>query len=654
MRSPILRKWLPRLALGLLPIVNGCSPDASNSPKNAATAAGSLQEESSSSEPAAAEDDFASGAAPQSDISEAPFKVLASDQALPATIRHTGPVAGVIKLANAGLDQGVMLAFITNSPSTFNLSSDEIIYLNDLGVASSVVQAMMQRDQALKEAAENLVQTLNTGQAATLIPLTAQTAPPPDALPAPAQPEMAPLPTEPLPPHPDAIVDSSFSDALSPYGNWVAVEGCGPCWQPSVTVLNPGWQPYVAGGRWLYTDCGWYWLSGYSWGWAAFHYGRWFHHHQLGWCWTPESVWSPAWVCWKNADSYAGWAPLPPGVSYTSLGLLFHGRPIPAGFHFGLGADSFVFVAIGHILDHQLHHFALPPDHSNALFHQTTVTTGIAGSQNRIHNNGIPPGQVAAAIHGEVRTVALRELGGLDVGGARAEHLSLGGKTLAVFRPQLSAIPEHSVTMTPRPALRTPELAANLEARSTVRQVAAPAQIEEASLTREVGVESRSEQVVSTIHVGQSQPGGEPPPTPGVRSAEPESGNGLQSAFSRGNASRESQRRPVSMPQTQPLPPWYNQRPNAPVAGAQRQMPWMESPRPTPGAENRPTPAPAPFAEVPRYQAPVRTETPIHNEEPRYSPPPAEHHNREPAPVPPASPPPAPAPQPHAGERSGR
>ena len=43
-----------------------------------------------------------------------------------------------------------MLAFVTNSTSTFNLGAEEIIYLNDIGVPSAVVTAMIQRDQALK------------------------------------------------------------------------------------------------------------------------------------------------------------------------------------------------------------------------------------------------------------------------------------------------------------------------------------------------------------------------------------------------------------------------------------------------------------------------------------------------------------------------
>jgi hypothetical protein len=68
--------------------------------------------------------------------------------------------------------------------------------------------------------------------------------------------------TEGYPPPPAADTGySTFYDSLAPYGTWVDVAGCGPCWQPTVVVANPVWRPYCDAGRWVYTDCGWYWLS---------------------------------------------------------------------------------------------------------------------------------------------------------------------------------------------------------------------------------------------------------------------------------------------------------------------------------------------------------------------------------------------------------
>src|SRR5262249_55422933 len=134
-----------------------------------------------------------------------------------------------------------------------------------------VVTAMILRDQSLH------------ADAATA--LAAATPPPPSEMPVAANAaEVAPQPDgtaptyapETAPPPTEVASDSTFYSALSPYGNWMNVDGYGYCWQPTVVVVNSGWQPYYNCGRWIYTDCGWYWCSDYSWGWAPFHYGRWF------------------------------------------------------------------------------------------------------------------------------------------------------------------------------------------------------------------------------------------------------------------------------------------------------------------------------------------------------------------------------------------
>ena len=69
----------------------------------------------------------------------------------PANVRTDGPVGDLIKLANAGVEPLVLLAFATNCGSSFNLNAEEIIYLKDLGVPSAVVTAILEHDKALKE-----------------------------------------------------------------------------------------------------------------------------------------------------------------------------------------------------------------------------------------------------------------------------------------------------------------------------------------------------------------------------------------------------------------------------------------------------------------------------------------------------------------------
>ena len=302
---------------------------------------------------------------------DAPAKLVSNEKPLPPTIKPTGPVAEVVKLANSGLDDSVMLAFVTNSTSTFNLGAEEIIYLNDIGVPGSVVTAMIQRDQVLKielafsaappqpsEAPGSPAEPANGSQVSANNPgqIPAQTMEPGSGYPVQA----------PLTP-PDDGSDGMFYDGLSPYGNWVDVDGYGRCWQPTVELVNPGWQPYFDCGHWVYSDCGWYWLSDYSWGWAPFHYGSWFRHGRLGWCWVPGRVWGPSWVSWRYDNDYCGWAPLPPGTSFAAGGLTFHGRHVRDRDDLGLRPEHYHFVAWNHFDDRQLRPHSLTPQDGGIL-----------------------------------------------------------------------------------------------------------------------------------------------------------------------------------------------------------------------------------------------------------------------------------------------
>ena len=58
--------------------------------------------------------------------------------------------AEVVRLAEAGTSDDVVLAYVQNSTATFNLSADQILYLRDIGVSSPVITAMLSRDNSLK------------------------------------------------------------------------------------------------------------------------------------------------------------------------------------------------------------------------------------------------------------------------------------------------------------------------------------------------------------------------------------------------------------------------------------------------------------------------------------------------------------------------
>jgi hypothetical protein len=109
-----------------------------------------------------------------------------------------------------------------------------------------------------------------------------------------------------------SVSTPQFQRALSPYGRWVRTPEYGLVWIPSRQVVGADFVPYATAGNWRYSNAGWTFVSDWNWGWAPFHYGRWYRAPRLGWVWIPGSVWAPAWVDWRYGDGYIGWAPLPP------------------------------------------------------------------------------------------------------------------------------------------------------------------------------------------------------------------------------------------------------------------------------------------------------------------------------------------------------
>src|SRR5205823_1600582 len=46
--------------------------------------------------------------------------------------------AEVVRLAESGLGDEVVLSYVTNSQAAFNLSADDIVYLKDVGISEAV------------------------------------------------------------------------------------------------------------------------------------------------------------------------------------------------------------------------------------------------------------------------------------------------------------------------------------------------------------------------------------------------------------------------------------------------------------------------------------------------------------------------------------
>ncbi|MBE0647182.1 MAG: hypothetical protein IH596_05290 [Bacteroidales bacterium] len=110
-----------------------------------------------------------------------------------------------------------------------------------------------------------------------------------------------------------SISIQTFYNELAPYGEWIYTPEYGYAWKPYLNY-NEDFQPYSTRGNWVYTDLGWTWVSEYRWGWATFHYGRWYFDDYFGWMWLPGYEWAPAWVTWGSYDTYWAWAPMGPNM----------------------------------------------------------------------------------------------------------------------------------------------------------------------------------------------------------------------------------------------------------------------------------------------------------------------------------------------------
>ena len=183
-----------------------------------------------------------------------------------------------------------------------------------------------------------------------------------------------------------------FYNALNPHGRWFRHSKFGTCWIPQESQKNPQWRPFLNKGKWTYTKLGWLWHSDYHWGGYPFRYGRWFHTSK-GWAWKPEGSWSTAWVAWRNASEYCGWAPLPPiqknpqPASPNEEKL----KPNSAVFSIPLSEKYFVFLPKKHLLETSLDAKILNAEKARLVFKYSKPADRFArGKDQRIGNHGIP------------------------------------------------------------------------------------------------------------------------------------------------------------------------------------------------------------------------------------------------------------------------
>ncbi|MFL6194510.1 MAG: DUF6600 domain-containing protein [Thermoanaerobaculia bacterium] len=191
-----------------------------------------------------------------------------------------------------------------------------------------------------------------------------------------ALPPLPPLPHLPDPPplpSPRPVDLGFFFDDLASQGDWVQRPSYGWVWSPRDVASD--WRPYEE-GRWTYTDQGWTWLSDEPFGWATYHYGRWYDDPDLGWSWVPGYEWAPSWVSWQEGSDYVGWAPLPP-----------RGRRAASPYHY-------VFVPDRYFLSSRPARYAVPRNRVWPVYRRSRACPAYRYAGNRVFVPGVPLGRI--------------------------------------------------------------------------------------------------------------------------------------------------------------------------------------------------------------------------------------------------------------------
>jgi hypothetical protein len=263
--------------------------------------------------------------------------------------------------------------------------------------------------------------------------------------------------------HGRASVDLGFFyDNLASYGNWIERPSYGWVWTPR--AVSASWRPYQA-GHWVWSDEGWTWLSDEPYGWATYHYGRWYQDPEIGWAWVPGNDWGPAWVSWQEGQDYVGWAPLPPGADvnasynggyddgygydngydngygyddgydggygYDDSYAYGGGYGYGGGYAYGLAPSAYLFVPVRSFLSVSLFDFYLPWVRVSSFWGHTRNCTSYGFRGGRYYNWGVPFAHVQRYYH-NVPRYQLSELNGFRDRGHRIE-----GNRIAFFRPQV-------------------------------------------------------------------------------------------------------------------------------------------------------------------------------------------------------------------------
>ncbi|HWZ15029.1 MAG TPA: DUF6600 domain-containing protein [Mucilaginibacter sp.] len=217
------------------------------------------------------------------------------------------------------------------------------------------------------------------------------------------------------------ISNQEFYDYLQPYGTWVEDPQYGDVWVPDV---DESFRPYASRGHWVLTDYGNVWVSGYPWGWATFHYGRWRYDDYYGWEWIPGNEWAPAWVRWRHGGGYYGWAPLMPGISIS----LSFGRSYREPDNYWVCAPQ------NYINSPYIYNYYAPPSRSVTIIRNTTIINNTYVNNNQTYIAGPRPDEIRQATHRDVRVYNVNTT-------SRPGNPTIYNNSLNIYRPAVQRQP---------------------------------------------------------------------------------------------------------------------------------------------------------------------------------------------------------------------
>jgi hypothetical protein len=216
---------------------------------------------------------------------------------------------------------------------------------------------------------------------------------------------------------------ATFEEELAPHGRWVDTSEYGRVWIPNV---DENFRPYATNGRWVVTSYGNTWVSDYEWGWAAFHYGRWYRDSTWGWVWVPGRVWGPAWVAWRSGGGYYGWAPLGPSIS----------------ININFPSFYWTFVPQTYITSHHIYNHYIPSTQIVNVYHNTTVIKNNYRINNRVYVYGPKKQDLERVTNSQVAVYRVDRLN--QPGQSQVE-----GRSVRIYQPKPSIRLERATNFIP-------------------------------------------------------------------------------------------------------------------------------------------------------------------------------------------------------------